>query len=731
MTFEFALHPLISYDQRFGLYELNKFRLPGPYRGSIAQAYVTNHSASTSDLYDWAIEEDPVSTPQAFTLESFAWGILYAVDRDDTQLVVSQLNEFVYIAKSLNWILRDDNGIVSANLNFIPGLPPSFNPKSVLTPTSRQEIAFNSFLGFAVITGIRFLQDVYPLNSVKLYGSRGDYQDSLRAALKALAYFCAYAISPITNWVAYDVEDGVYAYEKPSRKASYLTDLFLSEYLLFDADAQLYTLVLSLHDNLLRAEQTLNSTVFIDFVEADYVNFPTIYDPAAALSDPSVASLLEKCAVLSYAYFWSNFFRKTQLASSIYEKYKEASDEYKTFYDHELVAPTGCFLRHDFLVTWLFSIFNPLLPLESWQTTLLSTSSSNPSISDEHIISVGAYVPGPFKVSYLPFESRAQTIMALDRRLIFKDLDDPYRSYNEGLLPAVNAESLQELKRMWPFGYHWTGSQQEEDKSSVVGSLLYAESRVHTYNLIAENILSKGSSPSSALGEQLVDWANILATSLNLSSSVFIRQWLNSFLQVEESLENLLTDVFGYAPNDFSITLPDVPEFYVRETLEDPEQHTSYVRFTGAFSPEELDKELYYSLAFTPSNGFSVSDVDYLTSSALTLNQDLGFKKRRVAGLPQLYPRVSHFDVLTSFEESVANTVRVDDSLVISPEDYIPGMKNVWVRDKAVLIDPLDKYVANKNVAIPGRIVPFLQEAIKRTQAAGIITTIQTSYISE
>jgi hypothetical protein len=665
-------------------------RLAETRRGYIPRSYLLN---------------DPSAS---YTPESFAWGLFLAIEQDDVALLVSQLNEFVYLAQKLNWIYFDDDNQVQINSEPIWGLPPTFTISEIdnFTGYETKEIWSNSLLGLAVTSALRHLQDRYPLNSVKLYGSVGDYQEKVIASVKALASLVSYSVSPVTGWAAYSIVEGFYTYDQPSRMASYIADLFLADYLALDQDSVVNVLALTLHKTLVASEDNLQSTSFIEFVERDFLNIPNLKDPPEVASTPELAQFYVDAGVNCYRYMWALAFAKDSIADNAFLDYQTARANFFGFCDHPVYA-----LQHDFTVTWLYSSYYPTSPQIQWQSVLLTYMANTANPLDP--------------LESIAFEAYAQTQMANTKTIVLGPIDPAYSaaSYNARL-----SDALQELKRLWPFGYHWTGNQYEEDPSSVIGSILQAEAAVTTYNLIGEKVAQGNTAPATASGAVLDQWAKLLATSLTVSSNLFTRDWLVKFLTSKGDIAELLTEVFGYSTVE--VTYPEPDNFSILTSLTAADLHTSYTAPVTLFEREDLDKLTYLSCAYKPSSGFSVSDADYLTSFAQPLNRDLGYQPRAVAGFPQLYPRVSFYDILTSSEVSIADGLRIDEDQVITAEEYTPGLQNVWVQDGPVVIDPFDRYVARQSVRLSARSVPFLTEAIRRTQPAGVTRTILTSYES-
>jgi hypothetical protein len=636
-----------------------------------------------------------------YTPDTFARGILLAIASKDDQLVISQLNEFIYIAELANWIYLDDDNQVQVTAEPVWGLEPTFSDAILKANgvSGPKEIWSNALLGLAVTTAIKFLQDRWPLNSTKLYGSRGDYQERLLAALKALALFCSYSVSPLTGWAAYKFEQGEYTYDQPSRIASYITDLFLGEYLTISYDSVINFLAFSLHKVIKDVDANPTRYDYSSFVERDFQTIFSIKEPPELYSVPELADAYTRAGIAGYKYLWAVLNNVTN-TTPLLTTYEQAREEY-----FEFTAQPAYKLEYDFLVDWVASCYEDRV-LADWQVALRS------SVNEADIESIA-------------FDWYALNYLAESNSIVFNYLPEGYDTRST---EAFLTNSLQELKRLWPFGYRWTGSEFEDDPNSVIGSIFYAESNINLYNALAEKVLTQNSAPITAGGESLDQWTKLLATSLNISSNEFTRSWLKEYLNTRNSIENLFTDVFGY--DSAVVSYIDPSPFCLLESPTAADEHTSYSQPVNELNRNSFGTAGYFSCAYKPSSGFKVSNIDYLTSFAEPLNQDLGLQLRKVPGFPQLYPRVSYHDILTSSEESVANGLRITEDQIVSPEDYVPGMPNVWVQDTAVLIDPLYNYIPKEVVRLPNRAVPFLVESVNRTQAAGIQRIIQTSYIS-
>lgn len=688
-------------------------RLPASQRGSLPIPFV-------------------LDIPVASSPDTFAYGLLAASQGDDKRLVVSLLNEFLYQAKQRFWILKDDNDKWFVNPSPVWGFESQLFTD--VYEEGPKELWTNCLLGFAVCVGIKSLQDVYPLNSFKLYGAVEDYQEALVAALGGLVELVKASYLD-KGWLRYSFSETESSSEATVVGSAW-ADLFLAHYLSLNYDLSAHYTLTKLRSSLVRASAGILSDQS-SFRERDFEEFPSLKEPAF-LNIQQQEGYEEAFSTAALCLWSSQFYPSfTEKLLRSYESVRES-----------LVIPDSE-LGPSFLVSLVYRNYPVAgVAIPAWVSELRTQAESDSVPFDYKVLATaGAFVS----------------------------------NYFDAQIPAaelLQASVLSEERRLWPFGYRWTSEEKERDRTTVIGSLLYADSELYRRPQLAYLTLKGAHSPATSAGEQLRIWASLVARSLNLSSDAFISTWLRGFLLDRQDLQTLLEEVFGYEVLDLQEPAP--PPFATLRTLRDGDNYFSYTSDVPSenfsqppvyepgvydldvhepefinrevleegvfvegvfvtpqpglveFDRDDITAEQYFSIAYKPSSGRLVNYEFGLCSSDERINKNLGFVRRAVPGFPHRDPRCDSIDILSSSVQVLASSgLWLSDSQRVSASSYVRGQKNVWVTDGPVVIEPLANYVPIRSYFVNHRPVSFLSEAIKRTQVAGITLEVIGTYTSE
>jgi hypothetical protein len=614
--------------------------------------------------------------------ETVAWGLLAAVAAGEVSLVISIIKEFIYQAKLRSWYVGED--VLTVNTEPVWGFerfPVPLNP-----PVSNyvlKEVAPNALLGLALVLAVKSLQEVYPIGSTLLYGTRSQFQEELLVSLKALATFCSYSISPVTGYAAVSGEADFFNYDSPSLVSCYLVDLFLSHYLSIDYDFDIHVRGSRLHQALLDSNKDVTADEYSEFLTRDFLREYDPQDPAVVRSDPQAALRYSQLNAAAYQTWWLLQFRPSISASGFlrYESVKTA-----------FAALTGITTsKPDYLVSWLYST-QPTAP--NWVTTLDAQSSEllNPAttysldVLATFLLKQREFVPNPATA----FDFRSQAVSTLVET------------------------AAQEIRRLWPYGSNWTGVGVEEDPKTVLGSLLKAEADVFYSWYVGYLVTQSGGAPITAVGKALRSWLSLLFPQKLLASDSFLKGLLLGTLQAKENLESLLT-LWGYDPAETAKTPRPYSAFIAGCVANE------YSSYTDAIYPFVVDTpaEDYFNLVYRPSQGLS-SSAEVLVSDSRPINTNLGLEPRPVAGFPYRDSSLVGVEIESTAQIPLPVNLALRDRPRVLAADYNPKNPAVYVVDGPVFIDPLANYVATKYVTLDLPAASNLTRVIEQTQAAGI-----------
>jgi len=614
--------------------------------------------------------------------ETVAWGLLAAVAAGEVSLVISIIKEFVYQAKLRSWYVGGD--VFTVNTEPVWGFerfPVSLNP-----PVSNyvlKEVAPNAFLGLALVLAVKSLQEVYPVGSTLLYGTRGQFHEELLISLKALATFCSYSISPITGYAAVSGEADFFNYDCPSLVSSYLVDLFLSHYLSIDYDFDLHVRGSRLHQVLLDSNKDVTADEYSGFLTRDFVGEYDSQDPAIVRSNLEAALKYSQLNAAAYQTWWLLQFRPSTSASGFlrYESVKAA-----------FTALTGVSIsKPDYLVSWLYGTQSTA---PSWVAALDAQSSelSNPTttysldVLATFLLKQRGFIPNPATA----FDFRSQAISTL------VEID------------------AQEIRRLWPYGSNWTGVGVEEDPKTVLGSLLKAEADVFYPWYVGYLTAQSAKAPITAVGKALRSWLSLLFPQKLLASDSFLKDLMLGTLQAKGNLESLLS-LWGYNLTETNVTPRPYSAFIVGCLANE------YASYTDAVQPFVADTpaEDYFNLVYRPSSGFS-SSAELLVSDSRSINTNLGLEPRPVAGFPYRDLSLVGVEIESSAQIPLPVNLALRDRPRVLAADYNPKNPKVYVVDGPVFIDPLANYLATKYITLDLPVANNLIRVIEQTQAAGI-----------
>lgn len=642
--------------------------------------------------------------------EVIAYGLFMAISYEDVYLVLSIVKEFVRQAKLREWFYYDrPQGKFILNSEAVWGLEYYLDQRGVYTTRGLKEVYSNALLGTAICAGLSFIQDRIPLNELPLYGKRGVFIEEILISLKALSYFCAYSISPTTGWASYKEQLGRYSYEAPCHKASYQIDIFLHLYLGLDYDEFIHRISARLHSTILEAPNDLSHPLYYEFVDRNYTDPLNKYEPRF-LVDPSTSSeairLYSMLSSLASKALWYMYF--PERASLIYtlEQYEDIRAELI------VLNPGFPLYLPDHIILWVYRI----LDIKRSQFFFgESIGTYTPHDISLYLYNGDLYIPAWAEnalASYIDELENVQRplsylpILSLVRCYLSSYNPVPYALFDtKGIEAAAMTNStLQELRRMMPYGGRWFSEAAVNSINSVIGSMLYAEANLY-FDWALGLIKSESSlSYTTAMSDDLYKWAELtFACPVPLAQEGFLRDKISRYFKRPDvalsTFMQFLTEFMGVEP---TLIYPDLPYFCALIELNKPDAICNYTDAVYKYEGT-LTLEQHYAIAYKYVDGDWVS--------------------REVPGFPIKHPAY--------IEDGLENFILPEGYSVYTIEQFKANpIDNVLVEDGPVLIYPLSNYLPRLDIDIKDKLPHQYDKFLQETIPVGLQYSTYTTYSS-
>jgi hypothetical protein len=601
-------------------------------------------------------------------------GILSACANNDDELVVSSLKAVLTLSKRWGFIQMD-----SLN-SFVPspdlkGFPEGFTVQDQVPSSAPTFVLSNAILGLSICRSLTYLQDRFPVLSVELYGNDLSFNSALRSVLLYLSRYCASSVSLGTGYCS---ETFIEAEPDSidSISTSYAVALFLGEALSIHYDSFTHYRFGRLQYVLRQQPAELLSNLLTDF--GDLTN-DSYLDPQGLLSETSL-SLKGICLVYGFKILWSLQHESKNSILELLQDYEAARLSYVE--SLPAVSLGSTLTLSDYLVAYCHKVLNFTLSVSTAVPLWAELAYQNATPSSLKSWAFYSLTQEPFLIfSLRPF--------------------DPL----EYSAKAMATQNLQELRRMWPFGYQWMSQEAEESSDFVLGSILKAQADVSLDWCLSYLLYKQAKDLRKAQGRALRALANTLLPETLLCSDDFIRQYvLNYQAPRPSSLSELLDQTSltqGVSPLTFEVLYPE--GFY--QYKDDPfETSGSWHAYEEAplWNPQNLLSQQYLTIGYRPLLP-KTSDFTQISSS-LSVSSTLGLEPRPVPGFPFLHPIISLNDLNVS--ESIP--------LNISPTDN--PLQNGYFLDNPVVIKPLSRFhpclIFKSLDAVGNYFVPYLNDKL-------------------
>lgn len=642
--------------------------------------------------------------------EVIAYGLFMAISYEDVYLVLSIIKEFVRQAKLRRWFLFDnEEGKLSLNPEGLWGFEYYLDLGGIYTTRGLKEIYPNALLGTAICSGISFLQDRLPLNELPLYGKRGLFIEELLISLKALAYFCVYSISPVSGWCSYKEHLGQYSYDAPCHKASYQTDIFLHLYLGIDYDTFVHRLCARLHTKILESPVELSHPLYYEFVDRNYKDPFSVYESPFLVNDSTSSEALRLYTLLSSLAtkaLWYLYFPDKESLIYTLQQYEDIRAELLVLH------PEDSPYIPDYIILWAYRILDTLRGSLFFGETIFTYTLDNPNVElyDEEL-----YIPEwaltIFEVQKSQLEGDELPTDYLVRLSLVRSFLSSYNPIPAEMFNSKGIEAygivnytLQELRRMMPYGKRWFGEEALESVHSVIGSMLYAEANLYFDWALGLLKSEAAVSYTTAMSDDLYKWAELsLACPIPVSQGGFLRDKISRyFSRPDVALLSFMDFLNNFLGVDATLIYPEFPSFSPLINLYVPDAVCNYSDtlsvYTGELTPEE-----YYAI------GFKYVDGDWV--------------KREVPGFPIKHPAY--------VEGGMDNFVLPEGYSVYTIEQFkATPIERVLVEDGPVLIYPLVNYLPKLDIDIGNKLPHQYDKFLKETLPVGLVYKTYTTYSS-
>ena len=564
-----------------------------------AEVYVKNTFKYIIPSLDKGIRAATFLNSSTSTLSSISWGLLLACSSNKPHLVVSQLIDILNYSISNDLLSQDSDGRFSFSsiLFYTTGLP-EINSDDVLSTSFLD----NALLGYSVTLSIHYLQSINYFSNLLPHF----YQNCLELS-KAFCYVSAKSFDYSTGFCCLSSVDLNPDFSKPSFNTSVLASLLFNSYLLLNYDSSIHEkaarLYLSIYDSPLLPDDLFYS-IFVD-------------SPALSL-----------CV---YKFWWhSQFFPQNSTALIDYYTANRINSVNYTKEDY-LIASLINLYSFNNRPSWVANIFN-------------SNSSLYAEYTLNKLTSLPIYNIVPLNCCYSNFD------------LISKSVFNTF---------AIQAQAYCSFARdvfisFLPEGPFWSTRENEEDKSTTIGSLVYAYSQSYFniflwYSLLRLPIFS---SSGFILRTLLKSWFPIAKDLPEYTVKSLIPLLLESYDSIKyENKGNIffiLTKLNSILKQQFELKFNPAPFFLSLSNLKtatySPKLEFDSSQFNQLnYSEGILYEQQYKSIAFFPLQTSTVKD-----SITKTFNR---LHPRQTPGFP--------------LESESSGSVFSDDKYVLPVSDYV------------------------------------------------------------
>ena len=606
-------------------------------------------------------------------LTEVSLGLFAACSEGQDDLVISNLKAILNLSKRWGFIKlesKDSYVPVSNPLGFpetfrLEDSAPDLNPTVVLS---------NALLGLSLARALTYLQDRFPVLTVELYGEDLSFNSGIKAVLLFLSRYCAASISLETGWCSETFIEGE-ADAVDSIAASHAVAVFLAEALSIQYDE--FT-----HFRFARLQYTVKDSPAELFSNPYYQEFgdpqnQPYLDPDGLLS---TASLQLKGLVLAQAFkiLWSLQQESKSRILDYFASYETLRNLYLGSLPSSPLEPT----LSDYVVAYCYCILKYTLDVQVTIPAWALNASQNPVENSLRSWAFNSLIQANFLIFSLK----------------------PFDALEYGA-KAVISQDLQELRRMWPFGYGWMSTEAENNSTSALGALLRAQAEVGLDWALSYLMYKQGNDLRQAQGTPLRSLIKTILPETLLCSDDFARQYLLNYqLPRPTSLEDLL-DQAALTQGIIPLTLETLsPPPFCRYQGNPFETTGSWYQYEPGqtWDPEDLSSQQYLTLGYRPlfprvSDAISISE-------PLSISSTLGLEPRPTAGFPYLHVTLSMNEI------DISQPIPLNISPSNTPE------ADGYVVDGPVLIKPLSKFypysIFKTSGSIGNYFIPYLHQKI-------------------
>lgn len=540
-----------------------------------AEVYVENTSKYIIPSQDKGSRATTFLNSPTSTLSSISWGLLLACSCNKPHLVVSQLIDILNYSISNDLLSQDSDGRFSFSpiLFYTTGLP-EINSDDTLSTSFLD----NSLLGYSVTLSIHYLQSINYFSNLLPHF----YQNCLELS-KALCYVSAKSFDYSTGFCCLSSVDLSPDFSKPSFNTSVLASLLFNSYLLLNYDSYIHEkaakLYLSIYDSPLLPDDLFYSI----FIESSNLNL---------------------CV---YKFWWLiQFF--PQISTPLIDYYTSKRTN----------SPN--YTKEDYLIASLINLYS-LNNRPAWVASVFSPDSSLYSeYTLNKLTNLPIYNIVPLNCSHFKFD------------LISKSVFNTF---------AIEAQAYCSFARdvlisFLPEGPFWSTRENEEDKSTVIGSLIYAYSQSYfniflCYSLLRLPIFS---SSGFILRTLLRSWFPLAKDLPEYTVKTLIPLLLESYdsLKYKDKghISFLVDKLNSILKQHFEVNFSPAPLFQSLSNLQ-TSSYSSKLEFDSSkfnqldYSQAILYEQQYKAIAFFPLQVSTVKDSITKTFNILSPRQTPGF----------------------------------------------------------------------------------------------------------
>lgn len=540
-----------------------------------AEVYVNSDSKYTIPSQNKGSRAATFLNSPTSSLSSISWGLILACSCNKPHLVVSQLIDIFNYSSSNDLLSQDSDGRFSFSplLFYTTGLP-EINSDNVLSTSFFD----NALLGYSVTLSIHYLLSINYFSNLLPHF----YHNCLELS-KALCYVSAKSFDYSTGFCCLSSVDLSPDFSKPSFNTSVLASLLFNSYLLLNYDSYIHEKAAKLYLSIYDSPLLLDDLFYSIFIESSNLNL---------------------CV---YKFWWLiQFFPQTSTSLIDYYTSNRTNNPNYTNDDY-LIASLINLYSFNNRPTWVANIFSP-------DSSLYSEYTLN------KLTNLPIYNIVPLICSYSKFD------------LISKSVFNTF---------AIEAQAYCSFARdvfisFLPEGPFWSTRDKEEDKSTVIGSLIHAYSQSYFniflwYSLLRLPIFS---SSGFILRTLLRNWFPLAKYLPEYTVKTLIPSLLEPYDSLKYENKGLLfflvSKLNSILKQNFEINFNPAPFFQSLSNLQNS-TYSSKLEFDSSkfnqldYSEAILYDQQYKAIAFFPLQVFTVKDSITKTFNILSPRQTPGF----------------------------------------------------------------------------------------------------------